>query len=984
MSRLSLTYFEIDLPRCDLSYGVSPCTASIPTTGAIKCFNTKKTCQDRANFSEDTVTIRFAKPAAYLPADIIAIPCIADVDVSTGIISLGGDLGQRGTLRVTCFDQPFSDTGPLGDPYRTERGYDAWARGTLFGKFRARDPYVRNCAARLITGYVGQTLEQMETRHYVMDSFDGPQASGQFSFIAKDPLKLLDGDRALAPKPSNGYLSLAVTNTATSLVLLPVGVANQEYPVTGHIAIGGKEIVYFERDPYTGIDANTQLMLAFNGTDASTTMTDSSGNGRNGTAVGNAQLDTANKKYGTAALLLDGTGDYVTVADNAAWTFAGNFTIDCWAYFDDLAAARTIFSHSSGNLTNQYRLVAATNGALTFEVISSGSTIITLSSAAGAVTAAVWTHLAVVRSGNVFTIYRNGVAVATVTDSDTIPNFTSTFKVGAAGDGASDYMKGAIDTFRIQSAAVWTAGFADALPGPYNNTTPDTLTITRAQYNTEAVSHEEQDRAQLCLGYDGVDPADIIADLAKTYASVSPDFIPLPDWQLETDSFLQRLATAIIPEPTPVKQLVEELIQQFALAVWWDDLDQQIKLQVMRGILTDVARFSERNIIRGSMQTKEQPDKRVSRVLTYYAINNPLRPVDEPDNYRSIEMTVDLLSEDDYGSIATKRIFSRWIPAFGRSVASRLNAIVIGRFKNPPRRVNFDVFRDDVGMVIPGRGARLEGWFIQDDTGARVDLPIQFTRVVPRPDRLSTESEEFQFDVPADFNDRIITIDVSTLNFNLRDAYDSIYPPPEDDTEVTCRIADGAIVGSSSVATPAFIVGDWPSGTTITIEIEGRIQGRGGDGGAGSIGTGSAGQAGGDALYTRRNVTITGSGEIYGGAGGGGASGGSFSFGGSLSGGDGGGGQGYQPGSRGSVPATTESRGTGAGGSGLNSGQLGGAGGSISDSPTLQGQPGATGYTSGPYVGAPGGAGGAAGKAIDGDSYVTETGSLTIIGARVN
>lgn len=65
-----LTYVEIDIDRCALSYGVSPCAASIPETGAIKCFNSIGSCQDRENFDDGGVTLRFAVNTSYLPDDI--------------------------------------------------------------------------------------------------------------------------------------------------------------------------------------------------------------------------------------------------------------------------------------------------------------------------------------------------------------------------------------------------------------------------------------------------------------------------------------------------------------------------------------------------------------------------------------------------------------------------------------------------------------------------------------------------------------------------------------------------------------------------------------------------------------------------------------------------------------------------------------------------------------------------------------------------
>ncbi|WP_439363076.1 hypothetical protein ACNJYD_19805 [Bradyrhizobium sp. DASA03005] len=216
----SLTYVEIDLAICSLTYGIAPCTASIPTTGDAKCFNSVKTCQDRAHFSASEVTLRFAKPAEYLPREIECIPSILSVEFSPATVSLGKNLGQRASLTITFRDHPHSDTGQGYDKYRTERAYDPYSQGTYWGKFRARQPFLRGRSLRWKIGVVGQNLPDMETRHFVIDSFDGPTPDGKYTIIAKDVLKFADGDRAQAPALSNGYLSADITAAATSATLL--------------------------------------------------------------------------------------------------------------------------------------------------------------------------------------------------------------------------------------------------------------------------------------------------------------------------------------------------------------------------------------------------------------------------------------------------------------------------------------------------------------------------------------------------------------------------------------------------------------------------------------------------------------------------------------------------------------------------------------------------------------------------------------------
>ena len=68
------------------------------------------------------------------------------------------------------------------------------------------------------------------------------------------------------------------------------------------------------------------LLIPFDGSDTATSANDDSSNSHTITFAGTAQLDTAQKKFGTASLLLDGDSDYVTVGDSDHLDFAaGDF-----------------------------------------------------------------------------------------------------------------------------------------------------------------------------------------------------------------------------------------------------------------------------------------------------------------------------------------------------------------------------------------------------------------------------------------------------------------------------------------------------------------------------------------------------------------------------------------------------------------------------------------------------------------------------------
>lgn len=707
---------------------------------------------------ETTSTYRFAQDVGYLPDTIEAIPSIVSVSFSPARISLGENLGERASLTIAFRDHRHIMAG---------EDYDS---GTFWGKWRGRyGTRLRGRSVRWITGTTDQTLAEMTTNHFIVDSVSGPTPQGVYTIVAKDILKIADGDRAQAPVLSQGFCTGNVTAAVNATVTLnPAGIGDSEYPTTGYVAIGGEEICEFTR------------------------------------------LDSP--------------------------------------------------------------------------------------------------------------------------ESDTL-----------------------------------------------------TL-ITRGEFGTTAQTHEAGDRVQLVLYYQGEDPADIIYDLLVNYAGIDASYIPLSTWQTETAAYLNRLYTAVIAEPVSINKLLSEIIEQAALALWWDPVEELLRLRVLRQISTESATFSEDNTLRGSLTAKEQPATRISQIWTYFGQRNPLEPLDEPNNYRSCELTVDLEAETDYGSAAIKKIYSRWIPFGGRDVATRLNTLLMSRYVDPPRKFTLKTFRH--GEIQPqlGSGYYLTSWSLQESDGTPDTVPTMITRLNARNDAFEIEAEEMIFTDynQTDLTDRVIIIDSDINNIDLKTLHDSIYPEitglESPAQSLTVYITSGVIVGSDSAGEPAFDVGSWPVGFPITIYVRGRIQGKGGDGGRSAEVIGYPGEAGGVALYTRYAVDLIlneGDGEIYGGGGGGGGGHDTATNGG----GGGGGGAGKTPGNGGSgygggeagEAGTTEAGGLG--GDGISPPK--GAGGDGGD-------PGQSGEAGDGTGGVTGGAGGTAGNAIDGVSYVTKTGVGDIQGGEVN
>lgn len=224
-------------------------------TGTAKCFQCLSTCQDTENFAEETRTLRFAKPADYLPRDIdIVGPWIGSIDFTAATVSLGENLGTRAVLKVRIEDHPHSDAGEGLDPYQAARGYDPFERGSFWPRFVARYPSLDGAECAWIIGEAGQALADMERRTFYIEG--SASGDGAVTLTAKDPVTFLGGGKAQIPVLSEGFLSAGISSSATSFTISPTG-AGDDYGASGYIRIAGKEDCSFTRsgDAFTIVRA---------------------------------------------------------------------------------------------------------------------------------------------------------------------------------------------------------------------------------------------------------------------------------------------------------------------------------------------------------------------------------------------------------------------------------------------------------------------------------------------------------------------------------------------------------------------------------------------------------------------------------------------------------------------------------------------------------------------------------------------------------
>lgn len=259
--RRPFTVVEIELDYCSLAYGGAPCTAAIGVTGAVKCYNTRATCQDAANFDggaqpPNRKTYRFCTNSADFPRDLDAIPIVDSVKITPAKLAIGSGIGERGSVSIVLRDGQHNDVGI--DKYVAERTYNPLEQGTLLGRLLARNRYFLGRPVRVWRGYLTEgpagepvfDFANAEKRTYFMEKAEGP-ANGRVTITAKDILKLADDERSVAPIPSAGRLLAGITSVDGSATLTPAGVGDgvdsygrPYYGASGKLRINSEIISY--------------------------------------------------------------------------------------------------------------------------------------------------------------------------------------------------------------------------------------------------------------------------------------------------------------------------------------------------------------------------------------------------------------------------------------------------------------------------------------------------------------------------------------------------------------------------------------------------------------------------------------------------------------------------------------------------------------------------------------------------------------------
>ena len=171
------------------------------------------------------------------------------------------------------------------------------------------------------------------------------------------------------------------------------------------------------------------------------------------TAAGNAAVSATQSKFGGSSIAFDGTGDYLSIATDTDYGFGtGDFTIEGWFYKTTTA---TQYLFDTRTTLNENSVAVQSNGSGSLRLFVNGVFVLTSSNAH---TNNAWNHLAISRASGVTRFFINGVvSTATYTDA-TNYGTTKPLVVGAQYNGTTAFA-GYIDDFRVSNTARYTATF---------------------------------------------------------------------------------------------------------------------------------------------------------------------------------------------------------------------------------------------------------------------------------------------------------------------------------------------------------------------------------------------------------------------------------------------------------------------------------------------------------------------------------------------
>lgn len=410
------------------------------------------------------------------------------------------------------------------------------------------------------------------------------------------------------------------------------------------------------------------------------------------------------------------------------------------------------------------------------------------------------------------------------------------------------------------------------------------LTIdNRAIGGTDQSDHDINATIQECLVFDDVNVVEIIETLLTDFTGIPSTF--LDDYTDVISATSTITLTRNINKPTAVKKLIDELIRNGDLTMFYDEITSKIKIKQVADANVEPININEDDHIgQDSIEFTRDTKNQFTRYAVAWGPNDITQDTGE-ENFSVIFQSVNLGNEQPkfIGEINEKKMFfNPWLTISsadttkGTAIAQR----VIDRVEDVPIIAEFDL---DIESVFSTQGGNLElGSIINLSSGRAVN--VDGTNRAANHQVLSIKDKGgMRYRIKTKlFQDPLAGVNVDfTISVDKED-YDMSTEFAPAAGNYVILIETGVTIGATSTSNPGFTTGAQAPGVTFDFINKGSILGAGGAGNVGGSGAsffdkadqtdifnGSNGFIGGDAFNATVPCTInTGSGAIWSGGGG--------------------------------------------------------------------------------------------------------------------
>lgn len=232
------------------------------------------------------------------------------------------------------------------------------------------------------------------------------------------------------------------------------------------------------------------LLLAGNGTNGSTVLSDTSILSNTVTANAGAAISTAQSKFGGSSLYFDGTNDYISITDATNFSLGDTWTVEYWMYSGTADSAGNICCGIYENPASVWNglqfAIRNLSGITRFYFSATNNTNEKYADVSG-ITANAWHHIAMTRSGSTGYVFVDGVLKATVVSLGAAVAATQPVSIGRWDYNIGyTYSNVYMDDVRItKGVARYTANF------PVNTLAFPTIWADPYYQNTSLLMHME-------------------------------------------------------------------------------------------------------------------------------------------------------------------------------------------------------------------------------------------------------------------------------------------------------------------------------------------------------------------------------------------------------------------------------------------------------------------------------------------------------------